>query len=158
MIHVRLWEEFAASIQNFGDPRISENCILVRLHPRCCDLDFFGMRKIFSPNWLRCYGPSLVLAGSVLWFTGCAVRGVAYSNGPALDYYDYDYYPDTDVYFYPRSHVYYWHDGDRWRSGGRLPPRYKLHEERREHLRLHSREPWREHREHEEHEHHDERR
>ena len=87
------------------------------------------------------------MGGSILFYTGCAeehaeYRGGAYYGG---GYYDYDYYPDADVYFYPEAHVYYWNDGGRWRSGRDLPPRYRLHAEHREHLRLHSREPWTEH-------------
>jgi hypothetical protein len=104
-----------------------------------------------------------------LFSAGCAEHeehehygGGAYYGGGAT-YYDYDYYPDEDIYFYPEAHVYYWNDGGRWRSGRDLPPRYRLNEERREHLRLHSRQPWTEHHregdrerheEHEEHEQH----
>ena len=75
---------------------------------------------------------------------GCVVPGeVSYSGGP---YYDYYYYPEANVYFYPSGRRYYWHDGGHWRSGRRMPPRFSLREEHREHLRLHSRQPWTEHR------------
>lgn len=76
---------------------------------------------------------------------GCAVHeGVGYGRGP-VPYYDYYYYPDWDVYSYPEGHLYYWNEEGRWHSGPRLPDRYELHEEGREHLRLHTREPWTEH-------------
>ena len=69
--------------------------------------------------------------------------GVA-GPGPVA-YYDYDYYPEWDVYYYPEGHIYYWNDGGHWRSGGRLPSHYVLHDENRERLQLHSRQPWTEH-------------
>jgi len=84
-----------------------------------------------------------VLTGALLCLLAGCVGEVYPSSGPVA--YDYDYYPDGDVYFYPQARLYYWNDGGHWRSGQWLPPRYHLREEEREHLRLHSREPWREH-------------
>jgi len=85
-----------------------------------------------------------LFAGSVMWFAGCvAPASVQYSA--TAPYYDYYYYPQANVYFYPSGHVYYWHDGSRWQSGRHVPSRYSFHDERRQQLRLHTREPWTEH-------------
>jgi hypothetical protein len=94
---------------------------------------------------LRRAGAGCILAGCVVLSAGCVVHesgGVVRSGGP---YYDYYYYPEAHVYYYPSGRVYYWRDGEHWRSGRRVPSRYSLHEEHREQLRLHSREPWTEH-------------
>lgn len=82
-----------------------------------------------------------VLTGTLLCLLAGCVGEVYPGPGPVA-YYDYDYYPDWNVYYYPGARVYYWNDEGRWRSGPGLPPRYHLREEQREHLRLHSREPW----------------
>ena len=84
----------------------------------------------------------LLIGAGVLLSAGCV--GVGYAGG-STGYYDYDYYPDRDIYFYPQGGIYYWNDGGHWRSGRRLPGRYELREERREHLQLRSRRPWTEH-------------
>ncbi|MFI4968645.1 MAG: hypothetical protein ACHP7D_00410 [Lysobacterales bacterium] len=34
----------------------------------------------------------------------------------------YVYYGDHDIYFAPETKVYYWREGDAWRSGVELPP------------------------------------
>src|SRR5258705_10622565 len=95
-------------------------------------------------TWLRGAGADCLLAGLMMLSAGCVVRtGGGVVSGGA--YYDYYYYPEANVYFYPSGRRYYWHDGEHWRWGQRVPPRYSLHEEHREHLRLHSREPWTEH-------------
>ena len=105
-------------------------------------------------TWLRRTSAGLLLGGVTLLAPGCTVHHeVAYESGPYAGYYDYDYYPEANVYFYPAGGVYYWHDGHRWTSGRRLPNRYVLHESR-EHFRGQTREPWTEHRGHEEHERH----
>lgn len=101
------------------------------------------MKKLF-----RAASINLLAGLIVLTFAGCV--GEVYPEGSATyavggsasGYYDYDYYPGPDVYFYPQRRIYYWNDGARWRSGRRLPPRYHLREEEREHLRFRSREPW----------------
>ena|SRR5215469_17423292 len=103
-------------------------------------------------NYLRGVCAGLMLGGTLL-SAGC--EGVVYTGGAGV-YYDYDYYPDCDVYYYPRTRIYYWSEGGRWYSGERLPPHFEFHAEHREQLRLHSQQPWTEH--HEEHrnyEHHD---
>lgn len=88
---------------------------------------------------------SALAAAGLAFFAGCAAE-VYPAPGGDVAYYDYDYYPGVNVYFYPHDHIYYWHDRDHWRSGRALPYRYHLNEEQREHLRLHSRQPWEEHR------------
>jgi hypothetical protein len=92
---------------------------------------------------LRALGVAVVLGGLAWWSAGCTVE----EHGPyrAGVYYDYDYYPDANVYFYPEGRIYYWYHDGRWKSGPVLPDRYVIREERREHLHLRSREPWREH-------------
>ncbi len=89
-------------------------------------------------------GAAMLLAGGLTLGNGCAGH---YAGG--VEYYDYDYYPDADVYFYPRGHLYYWNEEGHWRSGGELPHHYDLRQHPAERFRGHSREPWNEH--HEEH-------
>ena len=107
---------------------------------------------------LRRAGLGLLFAGGVLLSAGCAVNGrVASGGGGGAVYYDYDYYPGGDFYFYPKERLYYWNEGGHWTSGAQLPSRYHLEHERHEHLRARTREPWnerqREHQEHENEEH-----
>ena len=119
------------------------------------------MKKLNYPKWLRGICAGLMLGGGALIFTGCE----ATVSTPGTEaYYDYDYYPDADVYYYPAGRVYYWNDDGRWRSGSALPPHYVIREEHYEHYRSHSRQPWTERHEgegrpgqmwHENHEDHD---
>lgn len=37
----------------------------------------------------------------------------------------YVYYGDHDIYFAPETKVYYWKDGEQWRSGAELPPDFR---------------------------------
>ena len=83
-----------------------------------------------------------LMSGSALLLSGC--EEVAYTGGGAV-YYDYDYYPDCDVYFYPRAHIYYWNEGGAWRSGDRLPAVYNGRVQHAEQLHLQSQQPWTEH-------------
>lgn len=82
-----------------------------------------------------------LLLGGILVTSGC----VAYGGGGGGVYYDYEYYPDCDAYYYPRSHIYYWNEGGTWRSGDRLPDRFNGHAQPAEQLHLHSQQPWTEH-------------
>jgi hypothetical protein len=91
-------------------------------------------------NWLPGIGAGVLLSGLIL-SAGCASEGY-YAGGA---YYDYDYYPDWGIYYYPRGHVYYWNDEGRWHSGERLPEHYDLHEHHSERLHLRSQQPWTEH-------------
>jgi hypothetical protein len=81
-----------------------------------------------------------LLGSAMLFSTGC----VAYAPGPD-GYYDYDYYPDVDVYYYSVGGIYYWNRDGRWFHGRHLPPHFVLHDENRQHLQLHTRQPWTEH-------------
>ena len=99
------------------------------------------MRSENIIKWLRASCVGLIAGIGVLLSAGCV--GVA-GPGPVA-YYDYDYYPEWDVYYYPEGHIYYWNDGGHWRSGGRLPSHYVLRDENRERLQLHTRQPWTEH-------------
>jgi hypothetical protein len=92
-------------------------------------------------KYLQIICAGLALGGSPL-LSGCA--GVAYTGGVAVGY-DYDYYPDWGVYYYPQRHIYYWNEGGVWRSGGRLPDRFDLHNRPAQHLHLRTEQPWTEH-------------
>jgi len=96
-------------------------------------------------RWFRAVSSAVLLAGVGLWSAGCAVEEPAYPPGP-YGYYDYYYYPDDDVYFYPPSGFYFWFGDGYWHRGHHLPHGYRLHEEHREPLHLHSPRPWTEHR------------
>jgi hypothetical protein len=39
----------------------------------------------------------------------------------------YVYYGDHDIYFAPETKVYYWREGDNWRSGIELPETYRTY-------------------------------
>lgn len=88
-----------------------------------------------------------VLLGAITMLAGCVVHErVAYSSGPyGGAYYEYDYYPDSRVYYYPSGSLYFWSDGGHWISGPRLPRTVVLNHEHREHLRLRTERPWEEH-------------
>jgi hypothetical protein len=66
---------------------------------------------------------------------GCAVYG---PDGG----YAYDYYPDTDVYFYPAGGYYYWNDGGRWYHGRNLPAHYTVNVQNRQSMQFHTTHPW----------------
>ena len=89
---------------------------------------------------LQGIGAGLLLGGALLFSAGCA--GVGYAGG---GYYDYDYYPDWDVYFYPQGHLYYWNEAGHWRSGAHLPEHYALRGHHSEHFRGRTQQPWTEH-------------
>jgi len=80
---------------------------------------------------------AVLLLGGVMWLMpGCVTHAeVGYG-------YDYDYYPDWDVYYYPSERIYYWHDGGHWRTGRRLPSHYDLHAAHHEPFHGHTRRPW----------------
>ena len=82
---------------------------------------------------------------SVLGLVGCYVEHPHGDvRGPAVyTSYSYEYYPDAEVYFEPRSRVYYWSDGGSWRSGAHTPQNIVL----RSHVtvNLNSPEPYKRH-------------
>jgi hypothetical protein len=84
----------------------------------------------------------LLLGSGLVVSTGCVAP---YYGGGRVAHYDYDYYPDADVYFYPHGKTYFWNEQGNWRSGGRLPEHYDLRNHQSQHLRLHSQQPWTEH-------------
>jgi hypothetical protein len=65
-----------------------------------------------------------VIAALMLLVSGCVVadRG-DYRAGGRDTYY---YYPDDEVYFYPRVGEYYWYEGGVWRHDRRAPARFVL--------------------------------
>ncbi|GEM_PF-4506717 len=119
--------------------------VLPQLTPPCPALRL-RMKKSNLPPWLRGACAGLILGSGALALTGCVATvrepGPAYSEDV---YYDYDYYPGADVYYYPRGHVYYWNDRGEWHSGRELPPRIIIREDRPEHFRGHTQQPWVEH-------------
>lgn len=56
--------------------------------------------------------------------TGCVTgAGVSYrSPGVASEVYLYDYYPESEVYYSPYRHTYYYYEQDRWATAPSLPP------------------------------------
>jgi hypothetical protein len=95
-------------------------------------------------NMKNCLGAAfagLLLVGMAMMMDGCVA-----TVGPGGVYYDYDYYPGLDVYFYPAGNVYYWNEGGHWRSGGALPGRYDLHGQNHVPYHAHSQQPWSERR------------
>jgi hypothetical protein len=109
-----------------------------QLTPPCPALNFY-MKKIILPQWLRSACAGIMLGSGTLIFTGCVAT--VREPGPEA-YYNYQYYPDADVYYYPEDHIYYWNDGRRWRSGRELPPRIVIRQEHYEYFRGHSQQPW----------------
>jgi hypothetical protein len=83
--------------------------------------------------------------GAALLLSGCySHRHDGYTHGPAsAPTYDFDYYPEAQVYYYPQQRVYYWTDGGAWRSGPRVPQYYVLRAPVR--VRLNAPEPYRYH-------------
>ena len=98
-------------------------------------------------SWIAGASVGLLLGGATLFTSGCAAH-VGYASGPNGAYYDYDYYPGLNVYYYPSGGVYHWNDHGHWMSGQRLPEHYTLGNAHHERLRYHSQQPWTEHGEH----------
>jgi hypothetical protein len=72
----------------------------------------------------------------VMGAAACHRGYVEVSNGPvAVGTYDYEYYPDSQVYFYPTERVYYWHGHDGWEHGRDLPA--QVHVDRGHAVALH---------------------
>ena len=120
--------------------------------------------KANDSKWLRGAAVSSLVSGITALVCGCSQPGEVvhtnpppnyvtyYDDSPRTDltpppapspaYYDYDYYPDWNVYYYPAGSTYYWYDNGTWVSGSRLPPRYVIRTARHEHVHSQSREPW----------------
>src|SRR5271170_4688537 len=81
---------------------------------------------------------SLMCAVALSMLVGCIVEGPPPPPPPgppvAAVGYDYDYYPDEEVYFYPATGVYFWFGGGGWRSGPHLPPTIVLRDRVSVHL------------------------
>ena len=94
-------------------------------------------------RWQQWGGRLMSLSGAVVvaWLSGCVIQTPPPPGPPvAVAGYDYYYYPDEEVYFYPATGVYFWYGGGGWRSGGRLPPGFVLHD--RVSVRLNSLRPY----------------
>ena len=83
----------------------------------------------------------VLLFGGLLLSPGCAGVSSGYSD---VLYYQYDYYPDWNVYYYTADHIYYWSENGNWYAGERLPSRYHGTPPRVQHLVLRTPEPWNE--------------
>jgi hypothetical protein len=69
-----------------------------------------------------------VIAAVLLSFTsGCLVAETPGSRRMETYY----YYPDYEVYFYPRVQRYYWFERGEWRNAPQPPPRFVLRERER---------------------------
>jgi hypothetical protein len=64
-----------------------------------------------------------VVAALMLLVSGCVVAERDHYAGGRDTYY---YYPDEEVYFYPRVGEYYWYEGGTWRHDRRVPARFVL--------------------------------
>lgn len=85
------------------------------------------MKRVKLPGeWLL----SLVCAAAVSLLVGCVVEGPPPPppGPPVAVGYDYDYYPDEEVYFYPATGVYFWFGGGGWHSGRHVPSGIELHD------------------------------
>ncbi len=86
-----------------------------------------------------------LVAGSftLLYGTGCEIHdGVVTAGVSTNGYYDYDYYPDSEVYFYPSGNVYYWQDHNNWHHGRDLPRNFDVHNQRHTPLHLNTARPY----------------
>jgi len=94
---------------------------------------------------------SVMCAIAVSMLVSCVVEGPPPPPPPppppgppeAAVGYDYDYYPDEEVYFYPTTGVYFWFGGGGWHSGRRLPDGIVLHDRVR--VNLNTRRPYEQH-------------
>lgn len=81
-------ELLVAGLQTFG--RVLSSCEM----------------KTNLTNWLRLGSAGLLLGVVALLAAGCVVEPYPHPHYAA--YYDYDYYPDCDVYFYPGGGIWFW--------------------------------------------------
>ncbi len=93
-------------------------------------------------RWVRGAAAGLVFGGMTLLTAGCAGTATTYTAVPYGASYEYEYYPDWNVYYYPAGGTYTWYEHGHWRSARHLPPRYTIGHARHERMRFHSREPW----------------
>ena len=66
----------------------------------------------------------IFLGAMAVLATGCVTGvGVGY-RGPVVesDMYMYDYYPESEVYYSPYRHAYYYYEQDRWATSPSMPP------------------------------------
>ena len=95
-------------------------------------------------TWLSAAGIGLMLGGVTLLAPGCV--GPPVVEGSVGAYYDYDYYPGLDVYYYPAGGYYHWYDHGRWRTGRHLPGRFDIAHAQPQRFRSHTQRPWTERR------------
>jgi hypothetical protein len=88
---------------------------------------------------------ALITAAGFVGGCGHGTYGTYVGAGAPVGYYDYHYYPDSEVYYYPSSSVYYWRDNDRWVNGRTLPSHFHVNNERHVSLRLNTERPFERH-------------
>jgi hypothetical protein len=103
------------------------------------------MKRVKLPRGLLL---SLMCAVAVSMLVGCIVEGPPPPPPPpgppvAEAGYDYEYYPDEEVYFYPATGVYFWFGGGGWHSGPHAPDGIVLHDHVT--VRLNSPRPYEQH-------------
>jgi hypothetical protein len=82
---------------------------------------------------------SLFLMGGV----GCESEHVYSVTGTYSDgYYDYYYYPESEVYYAPSVNLYYWRDRDEWREGRELPRGVAVDRRNQVNVRLQTNRPY----------------
>jgi hypothetical protein len=64
---------------------------------------------------------SAIVATILLFTSGCVV-----ADRPGRHMETYFYYPDSEVYYYPRVSSYYWRERDEWRLGPKPPSWFDL--------------------------------
>lgn len=74
----------------------------------------------------------LLIAVLATCVTGCRIRGhvdwpvIWVDEGHHGVSHEYYYYPDSEVYFDPGLHFWYWREGGEWRHGDRVPRDMRL--------------------------------
>ncbi|HVM51442.1 MAG TPA: hypothetical protein VMU04_25650 [Candidatus Acidoferrum sp.] len=83
----------------------------------------------------------LLFGGACLLTQGCSSTE-AVTGPPAVATYDYDYYPDWNVYYSASDGTYHWYDNGQWRAARHLPPRYASRTARHETVTFDTQTPW----------------
>lgn len=91
----------------------------------------------------------------VALMSGCGAKtaitwqdnGTPVHQHPSQDWwqYQYVYYPQTQVYFEPFSHTWYWFEDELWHEGTELPQEFSVHNVNPRIVKLHSMPPYEQH-------------
>lgn len=85
------------------------------------------------------------LSSHVVWEADGTPQHVPH-NEQAWWRYQFVYHPESQVYFNPYTHVYYWYTGHEWVEGQRLPAHFTLDKKLAQVVRVHSKPPHVQHR------------